>query len=448
MKSPLSQALVIDDEKNIRQTLNLCLRGVDCSVVAVGDAEAALASAANQAFDLAFLDLRLGKTNGVDLIAPLLAKQPQLPIIVMTAYATLESAVHALKRGATNYLAKPITPAQVRDAHQQCLAYRRSADHETTLESDLTRDAPEAHLSAQAPAMRSLLAMVRRTAPHNATVLLRGETGTGKGVVARLLHVLGARSKRPFVTVNCPSLSTDLLTSELFGHARGAFTGAVRDQEGRVECAEGGTLFLDEVTEMSSAIQARLLRFLQDKAFERLGDNRTRYADVRLIAATNRHIESDIARGDFREDLFYRLNVIEMHVPALRERPEDILPLAHRFLEMFAYAANRAVPELSPQAESALLAYPWPGNVRELRNAMERAVILDLRHTFGRDTFRYLQGRDDVSPPAMGGNFSLKAVQCEHIKRVLARATGQEEAASILGINVSTLWRNRNKYRS
>jgi NtrC-family two-component system response regulator AlgB len=244
--------------------------------------------------------------------------------------------------------------------------------------------------------------------------------------------------------VNCPTLSGELLASELFGHAQGAFTGAVRDQEGRVEAAEGGTLFLDEVAEISPGLQAKLLRFLQEKQFERVGETRTRTADLRIVAATNRDLEADVSAGRFREDLYFRLNVIEVTVPSLRDRPEDVVPLARRFVAFFARQARRPVPQLSPEAERALVAHAWPGNVRELRNAVERAVILTPAQVLGPEALPARVAAD--AGPALGGDVTLEEIEREHILRVLARAGSADEAARILGIDASTLWRKRKKY--
>jgi NtrC-family two-component system response regulator AlgB len=260
------------------------------------------------------------------------------------------------------------------------------------------------------------------------------------------MHAESKRRGRPFVVVNCPTLSEELLASELFGHAKGAFTGAIRDQPGRVESAEGGTLFLDEIGELPANLQAKLLRFLQEKVFERVGETRTRRSDVRVVAATNRDLEADVKSGAFREDLLYRLNVIEVKVPALRERREDILPMAHRFLEFFARAVGRATPELSAAAERVLQDYPWPGNVRELRNAIERATILWPSPRLEPQAFpeRIAGARD--RGPQLGGDFSIEDIERAHILAVLARARSMEDAAAVLNIDASTLWRKRKKY--
>jgi NtrC-family two-component system response regulator AlgB len=265
-------------------------------------------------------------------------------------------------------------------------------------------------------------------------------------VLARFLHTQSGRRANPFVVTNCPTLSEDLMASELFGHARGSFTGAVRDQQGRVEAAEAGTLFLDEIGEIPPSIQAKLLRFLQDRDFERLGENRTRHADVRVIAATNRDLEADVRAGLFREDLLYRLNVIEIRVPALRERREDILPLARRFLMALTRKSRRSAPELSHAAEDALLNHAWPGNVRELRNAIERAVILWPADVIEPAAFPGRLASAASSSPQVGGAFTLEQIEREHILRVLASTQRLEEAARILGVDTSTLWRKRKKY--
>jgi NtrC-family two-component system response regulator AlgB len=438
--------LVIDDEKNIRTTLAMCLEGMGCQVTTVSSVDTALAALGRQTFDLAFLDLRLGERNGLDLLPGLLAENPDLAIVVITAYATVDTAVEAIKRGAKDYLPKPFTPAQIRYVVEQLTEQRQLTRRILDLEGQLREAVPEVDLETDSPKMRTVLEVVQRAAKSEATVLLRGESGTGKGVLARLLSTQSPRSSRPFVVVNCPTLSEELLASELFGHTKGAFTGAIRDQPGRVEMAQGGTLFLDEIGEISPGLQAKLLRFLQDKQFERIGENKTRRADVRVLAATNRDLETDVKTGRFREDLLYRLNVIEIHIPPLRERPEDILRLARQFLEFFARSARRPTPELSQTAEQALLAYPWPGNVRELRNAIERAVILWPAQVIEPQALPDRIAAHAASAPQLGGDFPLAAIEREHILRVLARTTTLEEAAQVLGIDSSTLWRKRKKY--
>jgi NtrC-family two-component system response regulator AlgB len=391
------------------------------------------------------VDLRLGQESGLDLLPRLLAERPGLDVVVITAYATFDTAVDAVKRGAADYVPKPFTPNQIRLLMERLGRRRGDAAHLVDLETRLGEAAPEVTLDTGSPRMRAILEVVRRAGASEAPVLLRGENGTGKGVLARALHSASPRRGRPFVTVNCPTLTDELLASELFGHARGAFTGAVKDQPGRVEAAEGGTVFLDEIGEISPALQSKLLRFLQDKAFERVGETRTRTADVRVVAATNRDLEAEVKTGRFREDLLYRLNVVEITVPPLRERPEDVLPLARRFLSFFASAARRPTPELSDAAARALAAYPWPGNVRELRNVMERAVILSPVQVLEPENLPDQLQAHVSEVPVLGGPFTAEAIEREHILRVLAHAPTMEEAARILGIDASTLWRKRKK---
>ena len=440
------RVLVIDDEKNIRQTLGMFLEKLGCDVHLASTGEAAVSALTHQSMELAFLDLRLGTERGEDLIPKLLALGPSLPIVVFTAYATIETAVDTLRRGAWDYLPKPYTPDQIRQLVARARERRGLTQQVADLERRLARAQPALDMSSESPPMRQVYDLIARAAKTDAQVLFRGETGTGKTALARLLHDESARRDRPFAVVNCPTLSADLLASELFGHARGAFTGAVKDQPGRVDAADGGTLFLDEIGEMPVALQAKVLRFLQDKQYERVGESETRTADVRIIAATNRDIEADIQAGQFREDLFYRLNVIEIRVPALRERPEDILRLARRFLAFFAASFGRAVPELSKEAEALMQSYRWPGNVRELRNAIERAAILWPADVLSHEAFPDRVASLFPVRPFVGGDFSLDDIEREHILRVTGRTSTLEEAAEILKIDTSTLWRKRKRY--
>jgi NtrC-family two-component system response regulator AlgB len=441
------RVLVIDDEKNIRSTLSVCLEGFSYEVVSVATAELARSAVARQPFDLAFLDLRLGSQSGLDLIPELLAARPSLSIIMITAYATFDTAVEAVQRGAQGYLAKPFTPAQVHHVVEQVLQRRALQGRVAALQDRLAEETPEIDLSSTSSELRAVLEALVPASRSDATVLLRGESGTGKGVLAHALHDQSARRERPFVTVNCPTLSEELLASELFGHAKGAFTGAVRDQVGRVESADGGTLFLDEIAELSPALQAKLLRFLQEKQFERVGENQTRTADVRIVVATNRDLEADVAAGRFRQDLLYRLNVVELTVPPLRRRGDDILRLAERFLHFFAVKAKRPLFTLSPAAAQVLLRYPWPGNVRELRNVMERVAILWPAQTVEPAAFpERIRGTAAQESPSLGGDYTLEQIEREHILRVLSHTKTGDEAAKILGIDASTLWRKRRKY--
>jgi NtrC-family two-component system response regulator AlgB len=438
--------LLIDDERNIRTTVAACIEGFGHRCTAVASAADALAAVEAAPYDLALLDLKLGTASGLDLLPELLARAPGLAVVLVTAFATLPTAVEAIRRGARDYLAKPFTPAQVRLLLDEIEGERRLRHRVGELEQRLREIAPEADLESQAPAMRAVLDTARRAAATDVPVLLRGESGTGKGVLAQFLHVHSARRDGPFAVVNCPTLSEELLASELFGHVRGAFTGAVRDQPGRVELARGGTLFLDEIGDLAPAVQAKLLRFLQDQSYERVGDGRTRTADVRIVAATNQDLARAVREGRFREDLLFRLDVLEIVVPPLRARVEDIAQMAERFLAAFAAAQRRPGMAFAPGVLERLRAYPWPGNVRELRNAIERAVILSpgARIDAGSLPSRLLgETRPEI---AVGADVSVETLEREHIVRVLARHATQDEAARVLGLDPATLWRKRKRW--
>ncbi|MHB8419740.1 MAG: sigma-54-dependent transcriptional regulator [Myxococcales bacterium] len=444
--APPLRVLVVDDERNIRTTLAVCLEGIGCEVAEAASGDAALQASSRSRFDIAFLDLRLGAEDGLAVLSRLLEESPRLEVVLITAYGTIDGAIEAIRRGARDYLAKPFSPVQVRAIVERLGRDLRSQRRLDELEARLAEAAPEAAVESRSPVMRAAVDLVAKAAAHDAPVLFLGESGTGKGVLARALHAASPRRERPFVIVNCPTLSEELLASELFGHSKGAFTGAVRDQEGRVEAAEGGTLFLDEIAEIPPGLQAKLLRFLQDKQFERLGESRTREANVRVVAATNRELEAEVKAGRFREDLYYRLNTLEIPLPPLRDRREDILPLAQAFLTGLARTARRAVPELTEAARKALVGYAWPGNLRELRNALERALILEPGRILDASA---LPGRLQAAANpgiTLGAECTLEAIEREHISRVVARAGSLEEAARILGIDASTLWRKRRKY--
>ncbi len=440
------RVLVADDELEVRTSLGQSLEQLGCTVTSAATAEATTSLVASQPLDLAFLDLRIGTASGLDLLPRLLESRPLLSIVIVAAQAAVDTAVEAMRRGARDYLPRPFTPAQIRHVIERECERRALLGQLHDLQGRLRDATPDVEMASTAPAMRRVLDLASRAAATDVSVLLRGESGTGKGLLARLVHAQSARAARPFVVVNCPTLSEELLASELFGHARGAFTGAVRDQPGRVEAAEGGTLFLDEVGEIPPTVQAKLLRFLQDHEYERLGETHTRSADVRVLAATHRDLEADTHTGRFREDLFYRLNVVELTLPPLRERPLDILPLARHFVAFFARSVRRPAPRLATATEALLTGYAWPGNVRELRNAVERAVMLWPGAVLEPQAFpERIAGRAPRAWQA-GDDCTLEALEREHVLRVLARAPSLDEAAAILGIDASTLWRKRKKY--
>jgi len=443
-ENPLN-ILIVDDEAPIRRVLTLCLETRGHRITAVGRFAEAVAEAERQAFDLAFVDLRLGTDNGLDLIPLLLNESPWLKIIVITAYASIETAVEAMRRGAVDYIPKPFVPEQVILAADRTAALRRMELRLSTLQEDLRRSNPEIDLLSRNPVMLKAIEAARRVAGSEAVVLLRGPSGTGKSVLARAIHAWSPRGPKPLGIVSCPSLSPELLESELFGHAKGAFTGAVRDYPGRIAACEGGTLFLDEIGDLPLAIQPKLLRFLQDREYERVGESKTRSADVRIITATNTDLAAGVERRIFREDLYFRLNVFPIDLPPLRERSEDIEPLAGEMLAFFAGQNHKAGIEFAPEALAALRAYDWPGNIRELRNAIERAVILC---PGGRVQPEHLPSAIVPSKPALrlGDPISLTRIEEAHIRGVLLATKSLHEAAEILGVDQSTLYRKRKEF--
>lgn len=438
--------LIIDDEPNIRKTLGMCLEGEGHDVVAVSNPRDALAEASRRSFDLVFVDLRLGTKTGLDLIPELLAESPWIKIIVITAYASVDTAVEAMKRGAADYLPKPFTPTQVNLVTQKVVKVRALEQKVAALQETLGHASSEVDLTSTNPAMQRVLALARQFAESNATILIRGESGTGKGILARAIHTWSPRANKPFSVVSCPSLSMELLESELFGHVKGAFTGAIRDNPGRIALCEGGTLLLDEIGDLPLTLQPKLLRFVQDREYERVGDPKTRQADVRVIAATNQDLDAVVKEGRFREDLFYRLNVIQIEIPPLRERPEDIKPLAEHLLLFFSQQNHRQILSFTDEALEVLQHYSWPGNVRELRNVVERAAILCRTEQIGIEYLpSALSPRSSV--PRIGELIPLDKIEEEHIRRVLAVTKSLEEAARVLGIDETTLRRRRKKYR-
>jgi NtrC-family two-component system response regulator AlgB len=455
---PFWSALVIDDDPGVRQSLRLCLESDNGRVLGVGTAAGALDALDRSRFDVAFLDLWLQSDSGLAVLPEILRRQPGLGVIVITAFATFESAVEAMKIGAVDYLPKPFTPEQVRAAARRVVTANVLKRQLTELQERLGESEGESSFETRSPAFAAFLQNASRAAASDAVLLLRGESGTGKSVFARWVRKQSRRANGPFVTVHCPMLSSELMSSTLFGHTKGAFTGAVADSVGKVEEAEGGTLLLDEAADLSADAQARLLRFLNDRTYERLGEAKERKADVRLIAATNRNLEEEVRAGRFREDLFFRLNVITLMLPPLRERREDLMPLAQHYLRFFESRQGRDNLAFSARCQQVIASYAWPGNLRQLRNAVERAVILspanviepaDLGLVGAWDESRRASSEGEKAPaprPSLGGDVSLEDIEREHIAQVVARATSFEAAARILGIDVTTLQRKRKRY--
>jgi NtrC-family two-component system response regulator AlgB len=439
--------LIIDDDASLRRSLRLALGTMNHDVTEARDGSQALDLLAHGLFDVAFLDVRLGRETGLDLLPELLRLAPGLDVVVMTAYATMETAIDAMRRGAFDYLPKPFTPDHLRLVLNRVAHRRRQLGSGEPAEDQVRAVVPEADLQTQEEVMKQALEVAFKAATSDVSLLIRGESGTGKGLLARAIHARSPRSAAPFVTIHCPSLPAELLESELFGHVRGAFTSAVRDTVGKVTAAEGGTLFLDEIGDLPLAVQPKLLRLLQEKRYERIGESRTRASDIRIIAATNHDLEAAVAAGKFREDLLFRLNVVEIVIPPLRQRPRDLMPLAEHLLRYFAAEVGKPITGFSDEARAALTRYHWPGNVRELRNVVERGVLL----TTGPQIDVAALPPQVLTPPPprtveVGGASTLEALEKEHMRRVLASTATLEEAAARLGIDPSTLYRKRKRY--
>ncbi|MEZ4323335.1 MAG: sigma-54 dependent transcriptional regulator [Myxococcota bacterium] len=443
------RVLVVDDDDANRVTLERILSRAGYDVSHAASGREAMETMRVQPPDLVLTDLKMPGMSGIDLLKAAKVVDPAIEVVVMTAYGTVETAVEAMKEGAYDFVAKPLKRLELTTVLEKALEKRMLLLENKRLREQLA-EVGEGDIIGNSQGMRALLDEVEQVAPSDATVLLSGESGTGKGRLARTIHRMSARRDRRLVTVNCAAIPETLLESELFGYEKGAFTGATGRKEGRFDLARGGTLFLDEITEMKPAIQVRLLRVLQDGEYERVGGTETLRADVRVIAATNRDVEKEIAAGNFREDLYYRLNVVPITVPPLRDRSDDVPLLAQHFLVRFVQKNRKELSGFTPEAIDALCAWKWPGNVRELENAIERAVVL-CRGT-----------RVDVGdlPPQMrdgtGGRkmlsfevgTPLKGVERLMIQETLRYCNGDKSlAASLLGITARTMYRREAEWR-
>lgn len=439
--------LVVDDHRSVRLAISQAVRGEGHEADSADSGRVAQLKLQEDRFDLVLLDLHLdGEADGLEHLAKLQKISPGLAVVICTAQASIDTAVEAMRRGALDYLEKPFTPEQLRTVLARVERVQRLKQRADGLADQVARTGPRPDFSSEDPAMKGIIDVVERAANTRATILLLGENGTGKSQLARHAHSLSSVADGPFITVNCPSLSRELLESELFGHVQGAFTGAVKDKWGKVEAARGGTLFLDEIGELPAELQPKLLRLLQERAYERVGDTRTRTADVRVIAATNRDLGAAVKAGTFREDLFYRLNVITVTVPPLRERPADLARLAKSFLHYFAEDSGRPVQKFSPEAWAKVRAHPWPGNLRELRNVIERAVILSRGEQIEIGDFPGELAATDAPAVELGALIPLETLEREHVRRVIARTVRLEDAAAVLGIDSATLYRRRKRW--
>ncbi|HUC84354.1 MAG TPA: sigma-54 dependent transcriptional regulator [Candidatus Acidoferrales bacterium] len=380
MTEPLPPVLIVDDEKNMRRSLQTMLADEGYAVRAAESAEEALVLLAHEPFFMVITDARLGGMSGYDLLGKIRSQWPDVPALMITAYATPKLAVEAIQAGAIDYLAKPFAPEELFLAVARCAERHQLLRENAALRTRAGESFGLDQIVGESPKMRELRQLIQTVAVTDARVLVLGESGTGKELVAGAVHTLSRRSARSYVRINCAAIPETLLESELFGHEKGAFTGAIRQKAGRVEEADGGTIFLDEIADMGKSLQAKLLRFLEDGSFTRVGGTEELRVDVRLIAATNRDIVKAIAAGEFREDLFHRLNVVQFNLPPLRERGEDIVLLADHFLKIFRGALGKNIRGFAAAAQHKLHLHRWPGNVRELRNVVERALILETGH--------------------------------------------------------------------
>lgn len=424
--------LIVDDDRNLLELLGLILQASDYEVVIASDGEGALKFVRNEVFDLSLIDLKLPQTDGITLMHEIHQINPEMPVIILTAHSSVKSAVDAIRMGAFNYLEKPFEPDALLLQIERALENRRLHSEVKRLESILEEKYTFANIIANSARMKTVLSLVSRVAPTDSTVYIHGESGTGKELVAKALHFASSRKEKAFTAINCAAIPETLLESELFGYEKGAFTGAVRSSKGLFAQTDGGTLFLDEIGDMPLALQAKLLRVLQDSKFYPLGSEKPCEVDVRLIVATNKDLEEEVKNGSFREDLFYRIHVIPVYVPPLRKRREDIIPLAEHFLEKASGKLNKDVKAFTPMALQKLMLYDWPGNVRELENAVEYAVVTSRMDVISEECILPLKTNTSLSPKPY--KEAKEDFEREYVSWVLKMAKGNvSKAANLAG---------------
>ena len=442
--------LVVDDDLAHRTMLRTLLASWGYEVSEADDGRAAIEAVHGQPFDLVLMDIRMIHVSGIEALEEIKAFNPAIPVILMTAYASVETAVEALKKGAYDYLTKPLDFDELKLAIGRAMEHSHLKEENRLLRESLGLKFDHRNLIGRSAVMTRLLETVAQVAPSEATVLITGESGTGKEVIAGAIHYNSPRREGPFIKINCAAIPETLLESELFGHEKGSFTGADRRREGKFRQADGGSIFLDEVSEMSLAMQVRLLRVLQEREITRVGGEEVIRVNVRVITATNRDLPAAIEAGRFRKDLFYRLNVVTLHVPPLRERKDDIPPLAEHFLKMFAEKNRKRVRGFTPQAMDRLLRYDWPGNVRELMNTVERGVVLTRSEYIDEGELTPVllkQHEEETVLPGEVPTASLEALEKATILKTLEQTGGNKsEAARRLGITRRTLHQKLKKY--
>ena len=446
MSKERTRILIVDDEEIVRESLSAWLEKDGYTLATAPDGETAVERIRKERWSILHVDLKMPGIDGLQVLEQARKVQPEAAAVIMTAYATVDSAVAAMKIGAYDYLVKPFDPEELSLMIQKIVTQQALVRENVLLRKVLKRDYHFRDLISKSPAMQAVFDLARMAARSNSTILVLGESGTGKELLARAIHAESPRSQAPFVAVSCAALTETLLESELFGHEKGAFTGAAVRRKGKFEMAQGGTLFLDEIGDISSKLQLDLLRVLEDRHFFRVGGSESIQVDVRIIAATNRDLPKAVADGSFREDLFYRLNVIPVHLPPLRERLEDLPLLVEHFLEQLGAEMNRHVDEVSGEAMALLMSHSWPGNVRELRNVLERAVVVTSGTVIeAADLGMRRLPADALDPGALA---SLDDVEKHHIARVLQEAGGNiSQAARTLGIDRATLYNKMRKYQ-
>jgi len=441
------QVFVIDDDLTIAHAMEQVLAPLKFRVHIMGSVGEAHQALKHQVPDLVFLDYRIGEEVGLSLIRPLLKENPDCYIIMMTAFASFDVAIEAMKQGAKDFLRKPFSLEEVEVLAARALELFQLKNKLSAMEEEHLLG--PVLLDSKNSKVKELMKLAKRAAQSESVILITGESGSGKTELAKAIHHWSSRNKFPFATVACPTLSAELLESELFGHMKGSFTGAVANHQGRIAKCEGGTLFLDEIGTLPLPLQPKLLRFLQDFTYERIGDSTPQKADVRLIAATNADLAESVRSGSFREDLFYRINVLELHLPPLRERPEDIEALAQLILHKLCKKHHRALVGLTRDQVQLLSQFPWRGNIRELHNTLERALIFSAEGEPLRIDYRpsLLLRENSGGAVQIGGPHTLEEVERAHIEATLARIDSIEEVSQVLGINPSTLWRKRKAYQ-